>query len=400
MGGYANFVNPTTVGTMSGGSSFAGNAGPTSTMISGTGTLPPGKGINITGVTQTAAPKSSEVSGMSSSGLATQMNVPAGQKDRKRNRPGRPTKVTWHTWADNGGSTDPEVLVGDGCWGAPDRQCSVNYGISDNGVIKQDIDEGYGSWTTSSESNDKQAVTLEIANSKGAKSMGEEWPISDAAMQSAINLTYDIAKRNGIQQFNFTRKNAKPYNNPDGADGNWTYHRMFSNKSCPGDYIYDRTNDILNVINGALASSNGTQNTATALSNVIASGDVDIPDIDTSKIEPYMTDGSDSSIHGGYDTETGTWNGGLFDEQQQSTTNNIVVNKIDYDQNDMMDRLLNNTFNVRALQVETLLETIIEKMDGMSTKNEQPVTTSVTQPQPSLFPTDEIPTQVQRLAKG
>ena len=361
-------------------------------MISGVGTLPPGKGINITGVTQTAAPKSSEVSGMSSSGLATQMNVPAGQKDRKRNRPGRPTKVTWHTWADNGGSTDPEVLVGDGCWGAPDRQCSVNYGISDNGVIKQDIDEGYGSWTTSSESNDKQAVTLEIANSKGAMSMGEEWPISDAAMQSAINLTYDIAKRNGIQQFVFTRKNPKPYNNGDGADGSWTYHRTFANKSCPGDYIYDRTNDILNVINGALANNGTTaQNSSLAqnISNVTASGD-EIPNVDISKINA-LSETSDMN----YDTPID-----IIDESPKQNTTNIIVNKMESSQDTMMERILDHTFNVRAIQVEELLTKIIDKMDEITTKKEQANVGNTNQRQPSLFPNNDIPKQIQRLAKG
>lgn len=388
MGGYANFVSPEMVSV----SSYSGNSGATSTMISGTGTLPAGKGINITGVTATAPAKSSAVAGMSSSGLATQMNVPASQKDRIRKRSGKPTKVTWHTWADDGGSTDPQILTD--WWDS--RECSVNYGISDNGVIKQEIDEGYGAWTSSSPSNDSQAVTLEIANSSGARSMGEEWPISDAAMQSAINLTYDIAKRNGISQFNFTRKAAKPYKNEDGADGNWTYHRMFAQKSCPGDYIYDRTNDILNVINGALANTSATAQNSSLVNSITAAGD--IPDIDMSKVSAVTGVDNGSSTWNDYDN--GILNSELFDETKANTTN-IIVNRVESDQNTMMDRILEHTFNVRAVQVEELLETIIEKMDHMATtKNEQPVTATVTQNQSSLFPSDDIPKQVQRLAQG
>ena len=388
MGGYANFVSPEMVSV----SSYSGNSGATSTMISGTGTLPAGKGINITGVTATAPAKSSAVAGMSSSGLATQMNVPASQKDRIRKRSGKPTKVTWRTWADDGGSTDPQILTD--WWDGKD--VSVNYGISDNGAIKQEIDEGYGAWTSSSPSNDSQAVTLEIANSSGARSMGEEWPISDAAMQSAINLTYDIAKRNGISQFNFTRKAAKPYKNEDGADGNWTYHRMFAQKSCPGDYIYDRTNDILNVINGALANTSATAQNSSLVNSITAAGD--IPDIDMSKVSAVTGVDNGSSTWNDYDN--GILNSELLDETKTNTTN-IIVNRVESDQNTMMDRILEHTFNVRAVQVEELLETIIEKMDHMATtKNEQPVAATVTQTQSSLFPSDDIPKQVQRLAQG
>jgi hypothetical protein len=390
MGGYANFVNPSTVGVST--SSFAGNSGATSTMISGVGTLPAGPGINVQGITKTAQARSSEIPGMSNSGLVEQqLSVPSDQKERYRDRPGKPTKVTWHTWSGNTGKNDAQVLMD---WWKSPRTCSVNYAITNDGKISQEIDEGRGPFTSSSESNDKQAVTFEIENSKNNDE--PEWEISDAAMQSAINLTYDIAKRNGISSFNYTGTPEKKGYNGDGVSGNWTYHRSFSDKSCPGDYIYDRTNDILNVVNGALANSGATaQNSSLAqsISNVTAAGDMPIPDIDVSKIAKYTNDETDAE-NGLYDITDNA------NETIQPMTNNIVVNKIDYDQDDMMNRLLNNTFNVRAVQVEALLTTIIDKMDQLATGKKETVDMRIPTTQQSLFPNDEIPKQVQRLAQG
>ena len=337
--------------------------------------LPSGPGIRATGVTQTAPARTSVVSGMSNSGLATDMNVPSDQQGRYRNRDGKPSKVTWHTWSGYIGQS-PQWLMD--CWKSP-RECSVNYGIDNNGTIMKDIDEGRGPWTTSSESNDKAAVTFEIENAPGSKE--SEWEISDAAMQSAINLTVDIAKRNGIPGF-YTTFKGNGYKG-DGADGTWTYHRTFSDKSCPGDYIFDRTNDILNVVNTAIAGSGDVY-------------DDDIPDIDPSVIAKYTgnTSTNDNLIN---------FSGIVADDEpQQNITNNVIVTRGSRSESDMMEQLVNNTYNVRAVYVESLLEKIIDKMDALIEKangNGNVKTDKPTKPT-SMFPSNEIPSQIQKLAKG
>jgi hypothetical protein len=148
----------------------------------------------------------------------------------------------------------------------------------------------------------------------------------------------------------------------------------------------------LNVINGALANNGATaQNSSLAqnISNVTASGD-EIPDVDISKINA-LSETSDMN----YDTPID-----IIDESPKQNTTNIIVNKVESSQDTMMERILDHTFNVRAIQVEELLTKIIDKMDEITTKKEQANVGNTTQRQPSLFPNNDIPKQIQRLAKG
>ena len=57
------------------------------------------------------------------------------------------------------------------------RNASANYGIGNDGTIYGYVDEDNRAWTSSSKSNDCQAITVEVSNS----STGGDWPISEAA---------------------------------------------------------------------------------------------------------------------------------------------------------------------------------------------------------------------------
>lgn len=202
-----------------------------------------------TGITQTDTTTSrpSSAAGFTNSALVDYDEI-ARYGSKSYSRSGKPTKITWHIQA---GSNSKKGF--ENCMDQPGRSMSASYAIDKDGKITQYVDESRGPWTSNSESNDKQAVTFEISNVAGVSDAHpipsgytEKYPISDLNMQRAIDLTVDIAKRNGISQFNYTGD----------SSGNWTYHRMFnSGKSCPGEYIVNHTSEILNTINSRLNGS-------------------------------------------------------------------------------------------------------------------------------------------------
>jgi len=48
------------------------------------------------------------------------------------------------------------------------QQASANYYIGSDGKIVGGVGEEYGPWTSSNKTNDMQAITFEVSNSKGA----------------------------------------------------------------------------------------------------------------------------------------------------------------------------------------------------------------------------------------
>lgn len=129
---------------------------------------------------------------------------------------------------------------------SPDRQGSSNYGIGTDGRVGLYVDEGDRAWTSSSPSNDNQAVTIEVANSEH----GEEWPVSDAAFEKLIDLCVDICQRNGIERLNFTGD----------ATGNLTMHKYFAATNCPGPYLEARFPEIADRVNARLLNGDGAGN--------------------------------------------------------------------------------------------------------------------------------------------
>ena len=119
------------------------------------------------------------------------------------------------------------------------RRASSNYGIGSDGRIALYVNECDRSWASSSYDNDSQAVTIEVANSKS----GGNWPVSDKAYASLINLCVDICKRNGIEKLNFTGD----------KKGNLTQHNYFAATACPGPYLKSKFKQIAEEVNARLA---------------------------------------------------------------------------------------------------------------------------------------------------
>lgn len=110
----------------------------------------------------------------------------------------------------------------DSCVYNPKRQMSCNYAICADGTIVCYVGEEDRSWCSSSWDNDKNAITIEVANSAGAPN----WPVSDKVYKKLIALVADICKRNGITP-KYTGK----------TSGTLTVHQMFANTACPGPYL-------------------------------------------------------------------------------------------------------------------------------------------------------------------
>lgn len=126
------------------------------------------------------------------------------------------------------------------------RQASSNYGIGTDGRIALYVEEKNRSWCSSSASNDYQAITIEVANCKGAPN----WEVSDKAMKSLIKLCVDICKRNGIKELNFTGD----------AKGNLTQHNYFAATACPGAYLKSKFKYIAEEVNKELNPKKATTN--------------------------------------------------------------------------------------------------------------------------------------------
>ena len=124
---------------------------------------------------------------------------------------------------------------------SPSRQASSNYGIDDNGRIGMYVHENNRSWCTSSASNDQRAVTIEIASDTTLP-----YKITNKAMDGLIRLSVDICKRNDIPRL-LWRADKTLIGQVDKQ--NITVHRWFANKSCPGDYVFNRLGEVADEVN-------------------------------------------------------------------------------------------------------------------------------------------------------
>jgi len=162
--------------------------------------------------------------------LASSSNYTQGRKGYKV------CKITPHHMAG--------VLTGEQCakiFQNPNRKASANYCIGNDGGIVGCVDEDNRAWTSSSSSNDCQAITIEVSNS----SVGEDYPISDSAWNSLVNLCVDICKR---YEFKLTYDGTK--------NGSLTRHNMFANTNCPGKYLQNRFQELADTVNANLKGNN------------------------------------------------------------------------------------------------------------------------------------------------
>lgn len=109
------------------------------------------------------------------------------------------------------------------------RQASANYYVSDNQIVGG-VDEYHRAWTSSSNWNDVQAITIETSNC----AIGGEWPISQATYDNLISLCAELCTHYGIE----------PYFDGTTA-ASFTFHKMYAATDCPGPWIESHIQQII-----------------------------------------------------------------------------------------------------------------------------------------------------------
>lgn len=126
------------------------------------------------------------------------------------------------------------------CFDDTSRQASCNYGIGADGRVCLIVEEKNRSWCSSSNDNDQKAITIECASDKTAP-----YAMNSNVYNSLINLCVDICKRNGKTKLLWFNDKTKSLNYIAKSDEMIiTVHRWFANKSCPGDWLYNRLGEL------------------------------------------------------------------------------------------------------------------------------------------------------------
>lgn len=128
------------------------------------------------------------------------------------------------------------------------RQASSNYGVGYDGRSGMYCEEKDRSWCSSSAANDNRAITIEVASDTT-----EPYAVNDKAYAALLDLVTDICRRNGIKKLVWSTKKNERVNHLNGC--NLTVHRDYANKSCPGNYLYERQGAIAAEVNKRLGAS-------------------------------------------------------------------------------------------------------------------------------------------------
>ena len=129
------------------------------------------------------------------------------------------------------------------------RKASSNYGIDRDGKIGMFVEENKRSWCSSSSANDNRAVTIECASDTLSP-----YTMTDKVYQSLIKLCADICNRNNKNVLLWiSNKSASLSYMPKPNEMVLTVHRWFANKSCPGDWLYNRLGELATEVNKILS---------------------------------------------------------------------------------------------------------------------------------------------------
>ena len=149
---------------------------------------------------------------MSKSNL-TQIVVPAYEGNFTYGRSGRSIEaITIHHMAGR--------LTAEQCgkiFQAVGRYGSSHYGVGYDGSVANYVDEEDTAWTNSNWDSNCKSITIEVSDNDNS------WYVNDTTFNALIKLVADIAKRRDLG----TLVPGK----------NLTWHSMFTNTTCPGDYL-------------------------------------------------------------------------------------------------------------------------------------------------------------------
>ena len=152
-----------------------------------------------------------------------------------------------------------------GCFTSTSRQASCNYGIGTDGRVSLCVEEKNRSWFSSSNANDQRAVTIECASD-----MKAPYAMNSKVYESLIKLCTDICKRNGKKKLLWLGSKSKALNySPKSDEMVITVHRWFANKSCPGDWLYSRLDDLAEKVTKNLSGTTTSTTTTTTKNDTL-----------------------------------------------------------------------------------------------------------------------------------
>ncbi len=186
------------------------------------------------------------------------------------------------------------ILTGKQCavniFQKPGRKASANYCIGNAGDLVCNVYEEDRAYTSSSRSNDCQAITVEVSNCE----YGGQWKISDAAWNTLVNLAVDVCRR-----YNFRLVY-------DGTpNGSLTRHNMFANTDCPGPYLQSRLSELASTVNAILDGGNPqpapipAPSTGRKVGDVVTINGVYTASNSTKKLNPARNTGTITKIING-----------------------------------------------------------------------------------------------------
>ena len=150
-------------------------------------------------------------------------------KNRKAWGQDKITEICIHYMA---GNCSIETLGG--IWQTKGRKGSSTYGIGSDGRIACYVDEKDIPWTNNNWESNCRSATIETAN------LQPDSRVTDEALNSLIKLCADIAVRNGMGKLVKGK--------------NLTWHMMYYNTSCPGQYLLSKMDYIVNEANKIIDS--------------------------------------------------------------------------------------------------------------------------------------------------
>ena len=129
---------------------------------------------------------------------------------------------------------------------------SANYIIGRKGEILLNVEECNRAWTSSSGDNDYRAITFECASD--AKT---PYAFNDVVYAQLFLLIVDICKRYNRNKLVWISDKAKAlaYDVKEN-EMQITLHRWFANVSCPGDWLVDKMQSLVDAVNAELNPSN------------------------------------------------------------------------------------------------------------------------------------------------
>lgn len=197
----------------------------------------------------------------------------------------------------------------------PAKRASSNYGIGPDGRVGMYVEEKSKSWCSGGElnvngrtgsQNDDRAVTIECASD-----MTSPFAFNNVVYNRLIQLCADICKRNGKNKLVWIKDAAKAERYSDTMPKNemlLTVHRWYAMKSCPGDWLMQRMEDLAAKVTAILNGGDTPEPEPTPApegETCRVTGNIPILRYDPMNKSPWVEIAQGKLIAGGYDIRYG-----------------------------------------------------------------------------------------------